>query len=157
VLLNVVINALDAMTDNGLVEIVLEADAPSAGARRAASQSAAVLSEHDALHVATSGGAAAPVPTCRIRIRDNGPGFTADALPRLFEPFYTTKDTGTGLGLPICRQIIRAHGGEITAQNRIHHGAEFIIELPLATAAENNDEARPVATRDLIPSTPAVA
>jgi two-component system sensor histidine kinase HydH len=136
VLLNVVLNALDALGPGGLVQIVLEADRPRTRSDDAASLNAGLQSEHDALHVATTGAdGQATAGVCRMRILDNGPGFTDEALPRLFEPFFTTKDTGTGLGLPICRQIVRAHAGEITARNRVPHGAEFVIELPLNAAA----------------------
>ena len=66
-----------------------------------------------------------------IRVLDTGPGFSGETLGRLFESFYTTKATGMGIGLPICRSIIEAHGGSISARNRVDGlGAEFEIELP---------------------------
>jgi len=66
----------------------------------------------------------------RIHVRDQGPGFGADALPRAFEPFYTSKAKGTGLGLSVCRRILTAHGGSIRAENHGGKGAEIILELP---------------------------
>jgi nitrogen fixation/metabolism regulation signal transduction histidine kinase len=65
-----------------------------------------------------------------VTVRDNGPGFEADALTRVFEPDYTTKPRGTGLGLTIARQAIEAHEGRMTAARASSGGAEVIIELP---------------------------
>jgi two-component system sensor histidine kinase HydH len=70
-------------------------------------------------------------PGMRVTVADNGPGIPADLLPRIFEPFVTRKDLGTGLGLTICHRIIEAHGGKLTAGNRLSGGAEFSIWLPL--------------------------
>ena len=67
-----------------------------------------------------------------ISIEDNGPGLGTDP-ERLFEPFYTTKSTGTGLGLPIARRICESYGGKLTAENRKEGGARFEIVLPLST------------------------
>lgn len=66
-----------------------------------------------------------------ISIRDNGTGFK-DAT-RIFEPFYTTKTQGTGLGLAVCRAIIEKHGGSIAAASPESGGAELTIHLPLIT------------------------
>ena len=67
-----------------------------------------------------------------VRVRDNGPGLSAEILPRIFEPFYTTKEVGkgTGLGLAITYGIIQEHGGQITAASDAHGGAVFTVELP---------------------------
>ncbi len=66
----------------------------------------------------------------RIKIRDNGPGISADHLGHLFDPFFTTKVDGLGLGLYICQQIIEDHNGEISAKNEEEKGAAFLIWLP---------------------------
>jgi C4-dicarboxylate-specific signal transduction histidine kinase len=65
-------------------------------------------------------------------VRDTGPGIPADVLPRIFEPFYTTKTAGTGLGLAISAGIVHDSGGELTAANRPEGGAVFRVALPVA-------------------------
>jgi signal transduction histidine kinase len=64
--------------------------------------------------------------------RDTGPGLSAEVLPRLFEPFYTTKPGGMGMGLSICRSIIEAHGGRLWAEANEPRGAVFQFTLPKA-------------------------
>jgi len=70
-----------------------------------------------------------PAAVC-IVIRDNGPGFPSSGIQRVFEPFYTTRKNGTGLGMAIASRIVEAHGGRIEARNAHPHGAELIIILP---------------------------
>jgi signal transduction histidine kinase len=70
--------------------------------------------------------------TVEIRVCDNGPGIPDDRLGRLFEPFYTTKATGMGMGLPVSRTIIEAHKGKLTAENRPRKGACFHFTLQVA-------------------------
>jgi signal transduction histidine kinase len=70
----------------------------------------------------------------RVRVMDNGPGVPVDQLRRIWEPDFTTKSRGTGLGLALVRQTVQAHGGSIQALNRPEGGAEFRVELPLRGA-----------------------
>lgn len=65
-----------------------------------------------------------------VRVRDNGPGFPPGGGRQLFEPFFTTKVRGTGLGLPICKRIIEAHGGTIGNGAEATPGAEIRLVLP---------------------------
>jgi len=65
-----------------------------------------------------------------VVVRDEGPGFPAEAACRLFEPFYTTKEKGMGIGLYLARRIIEAHGGTIEARRPEGAGAEFRVDLP---------------------------
>ncbi|MFK4810386.1 ATP-binding protein [Devosia sp. ZW T5_3] len=65
-------------------------------------------------------------------VEDSGPGIPEPNLPRLFDTFYTTKDNGMGMGLPICRSIVEAHGGQISADNNSTlGGARFSFTLPI--------------------------
>ena len=64
-----------------------------------------------------------------VEVSDSGPGLAQEALERLFQPFMTTKETGMGVGLSICRTIVEAHGGEIDARNRPEGGAIFRFTL----------------------------
>ena len=65
-----------------------------------------------------------------VSILDSGAGLSPAALSRLFEPYRTTKKHGNGLGLMICRRIVRAHGGELDAESKEGFGTRFIIRLP---------------------------
>ena len=68
-----------------------------------------------------------------IAVRDAGSGLSEDICARLFEPFFSTKDHGAGLGLPICRVIVEAHGGRLWADPPATRGAAFHFTLPSAT------------------------
>jgi two-component system, NtrC family, nitrogen regulation sensor histidine kinase NtrY len=65
-----------------------------------------------------------------IEVRDRGPGFTQAALENALVPFYSTKETGTGLGLTLCREIVEAHGGRLRIANRDGGGAVVTLFLP---------------------------
>ena len=72
----------------------------------------------------------------QLLIADNGPGFPVELLPRIFEPYVTTKSRGTGLGLPIVRKIVDEHRGSIEISNAPEGGARIDIRLPLAKMEE---------------------
>jgi signal transduction histidine kinase len=65
-----------------------------------------------------------------VGVRDTGHGLRPESLPRLFEPFYTTKPDGMGMGLSICRSIIEAHGGRLWATGCEPRGALFQFTMP---------------------------
>lgn len=69
--------------------------------------------------------------TVAIAVTDTGPGIAADNLPRLFEPFFTTRQQGMGMGLAICRTTAEAHGGQLSAQSVPGEGATFRLTLPV--------------------------
>jgi C4-dicarboxylate-specific signal transduction histidine kinase len=102
VMLNLIVNAIQAMSDIG------------EGARELQISIDAVPSE---------GGV-------RVGVRDTGPGLSPESLSRLFEPFYTTKPEGMGMGLLICRSIIEAHGGRLWATRCEPRGALFQFTIP---------------------------
>ena len=104
VLLNLIFNAVEAM---GSVE---------AGARELL-----ISTEQDHIGV-------------RVAVRDSGPGIDATHLERVFEAFYTTKSSGVGMGLSICRSIIDAHGGRLWAEANGPRGAVFHFTLPARKA-----------------------
>ena len=66
----------------------------------------------------------------RVGVRDTGPGLVPESLPRLFEPFYTTKAEGMGMGLAICRSIVEAHGGRLWATACEPRGTLFQFTIP---------------------------
>jgi signal transduction histidine kinase len=101
VMLNLIINAIQAMS--GLAEGIRE------------------------LHISAESTESDGV---RVAVRDSGPGLTEEILQRLFEPFYTTKPSGMGMGLSICRSIIEDHGGRLWATGHASQGAVFQFTIP---------------------------
>ena len=71
-----------------------------------------------------------------VAVKDAGPGIDAEQAERLFTPFFTTKPQGIGMGLPISRSIIEAHGGRLWAAKNEPHGAVFQFVLPTGRPAE---------------------
>lgn len=72
----------------------------------------------------------------QIRVRDNGPGISEDIIDRVFDPFFTTRSQGTGLGLAVVAMTVSNHGGEITVKNNPTGGAEFLINFPMANITD---------------------
>ncbi|MGO4512802.1 ATP-binding protein, partial [Bradyrhizobium sp. 2TAF36] len=70
--------------------------------------------------------------TIEVEVSDTGSGFRDDVIPNLFQTFFTTKDTGMGVGLSISRSIIEAHGGRMWAESNESGGATFRFTLPVA-------------------------
>jgi len=67
-----------------------------------------------------------------VEVRDSGPGIDSKNPERVFEPFYTTKTSGVGMGLSICRSIINGHGGRLWAEANDPRGAVFQFMIPTA-------------------------
>jgi signal transduction histidine kinase len=65
-----------------------------------------------------------------LKVEDTGPGMPPEVVEKIFEPFYTTKKEGTGLGLYITHLIVLAHRGEIRCESEVGKGTKFIIEVP---------------------------
>ncbi len=71
-------------------------------------------------------------------VTDDGPGIEADVMPHLFEPFFTTRPQGTGLGLAVVQDVARSHGGDVRAES-LRRGARFTLRLPAADAGGSHD------------------
>ena len=106
-LVNLIKNALEALEDQGQDGVV------TITTQRQAAQQQALLT-----------------------IQDNGPGIPPDLLPRLFEPYVTTKHKGTGLGLAIVKKIVEEHAGHLSARNSEAGGAMLSIRFPLDVEAD---------------------
>lgn len=65
-----------------------------------------------------------------VHVTDTGPGIPPEAMDKLFQPYYSTKKGGTGLGLPTSRRIIEEHGGTIRVHSELERGTDFVITLP---------------------------
>ena len=66
-----------------------------------------------------------------IHVTDTGPGIDADTIDRLFEPYFSTKKGGTGLGLPTSRRIVEEHDGTLSCHSEPGRGTEFTLALPI--------------------------
>jgi signal transduction histidine kinase len=105
VLLNLFLNAADAMPDGGTLSVKAELQAESHGERMV------------------------------IRVDDEGVGIPPELREKVFESFYTTKPTGTGLGLSVCYRIVSDHGGSIDVEGRESKGTSILITLPISKNA----------------------
>ena len=70
----------------------------------------------------------------QLAVADTGPGIPAEILPKMFEPLFSTKSFGTGLGLPTVKQIVEQHGGSIFIDSTLGRGTRAAITLPQASA-----------------------
>jgi len=90
------------------------------------------VEESDLQQVTVAARWARPTNMVEVRVRDSGPGLSPDVVTRLFQPFFTTKATGMGVGLSICRQIVEDHGGRLWADAGDGPGAVFCFTVPIA-------------------------
>lgn len=102
VLFNMVMNAVEALRDCEPDQGVIQVSADSVG------------------------------PIVELAVSDNGIGIRPEMMPRLFDPFVTTKSGGMGMGLAMCRRIVEAHAGHISVESNAHGGATFRVRLPVA-------------------------
>jgi len=105
VVLNLVLNAIDAMPQGGCLRVAVTPDTLRLGDRAQ--------------------------PAVRIDFIDTGLGIPPDHLAHIFEPFFTTKDTGSGLGLSISYELVKALGGDLSVVSRVDVGTTFTLRLPL--------------------------
>ncbi|MEI7644966.1 MAG: ATP-binding protein [Chloroflexales bacterium] len=122
VCLSLIFNAIEAMPDGGELRlgIYLAADGSDVGA--------------DGFTVVAGGHTASPMigPTVVIEIGDTGAGISSQDLPKIFEPFYTTRMKGTGLSLALSYSIVEQHHGEMAVRSALGQGTTFRIRLPVA-------------------------
>ena len=76
-----------------------------------------------------------------ITVADSGPGFAPKDVRRIFDPFFTTKSHGMGMGLSICRALVEAHNGQLSAHSGVEKGAVFEITLPAGDLSRSLDSA----------------
>lgn len=131
VFLNLCMNAFQAM--NGAGSIRIETRIASEGS--AAARAAAMPDDFSPAVATDSSGA--PGTMVEIVIADTGKGIPAEELPRIFDPFFSTKDEGVGLGLSLVHKIIENHNGHIRVSSKPGDGTTFVISLPVAGAAES--------------------
>jgi signal transduction histidine kinase len=109
--MNVMLNAIQAMPGGGTLQVRASVLPPDRAA----------VSSHSAV----------PTRVAQIVVSDTGPGIAPEDLDRIFEPYFTTRESGTGLGLALTHKIVEEHGGRIRAESQVGSGATFIISLPL--------------------------
>jgi nitrogen fixation/metabolism regulation signal transduction histidine kinase len=112
VLTNLVINAIDAMNGNGSIEIRTD-----------------LVKKRE-------------ISYCRLSVKDSGKGISSSNSQMIFTPYFTTKESGTGLGLPIVERIVNDHGGAIWFNSAEGMGTTFFIDLPADVAAETGGGAK---------------
>ncbi|MBK8475712.1 MAG: response regulator [Opitutaceae bacterium] len=121
---NIVMNAAQAMPQGGRIRVELANETVPEGDRLLA-----------------------PGRYLRLTLADDGPGISPEALPRIFDPYFTTKKTGHGIGLATVHSIIKKHGGHITVASTLGQGTVFKIWLPAAAAAPAAAQPAALATR----------
>jgi len=75
-----------------------------------------------------------------VSFTDTGVGIPAQSLPKLYEPLFTTKARGIGLGLPIVKSLVEGHGGTIEVQSEVAKGSTFTVKLPVGRGEEKKHE-----------------
>jgi PAS domain S-box-containing protein len=138
VLLNLCVNARDAMPNGGIVTI--------AGENAILDRNYAAMNPE-----------AKPGPYIVLKVKDNGTGIPPEVVDRIFEPFFTTKEVGkgTGIGLSTLHAIVKGHGGFVTVQTEVGKGTEFAVYLPAVEArategADQTQETIPLGSGELV-------
>ncbi len=116
---NLAINSIQAMPDGGVIDISLENYLPGGQSRLPLSGTKRYV---------------------RIGVQDHGRGIDKEHLSRIFDPYFTTKDVGNGLGLAICFSIVNKHDGYITVESEPGEGTVFYVYLPAAASVEASTE-----------------
>ena len=136
--IDMVLRAYQAQADNDGIDVekYLDPDLPAISLHSDSLQAALMNLVKNALESMDEGGQLV-VRTYTTRqsvaldLIDTGRGVDANTVLHMFEPFYTTKDEGSGLGLPTAQRIIEAHGGRISVQSEVGRGTKFVLEFPV--------------------------
>jgi signal transduction histidine kinase len=110
-LLNLVFNAMDAQPQGGAILISVSQEVAGEGG-------------------GSGSNGRSHIWWITLTVADQGPGIPAGMAERIFDPYFSTKETGLGMGLAICRRIVEDHGGEISVENSVAGGADFRVRLP---------------------------
>ena len=105
VFMNLILNSIQAMKDGGTISI---------STRLAARNNADLVKEY-----------------VQVEVRDNGIGIPPENLEHIFDPFFTSKDEGSGLGLAVSHQIVQEHGGYVTVESTVGQGTSFFVQVPV--------------------------
>lgn len=117
---NIIANAVDACDGKGKVEISLGISRHFSESMPFNNKAASILDGHTGEEE----------EFIRITVRDNGPGIAPEIREKIFVPFFTTKKSGTGLGLAMAQKIVHAHGGVLDLKSEPNKGTDFIIKIP---------------------------
>ncbi|GLX77626.1 PAS domain-containing sensor histidine kinase [Thalassotalea insulae] len=103
---------------------------------------------HNSLQVIKTGAVIDISAYCRdnfayVSVKDNGPGISNELAAKIFEPFYTSRVQGTGLGLAVVKSVAQAHQGDVYLLSKAHEGAHFCIKLPLLMSEKPSTEVKP--------------
>ncbi|MGH9429548.1 MAG: two-component system sensor histidine kinase NtrB, partial [Terriglobia bacterium] len=122
VFVNIMVNALQALGGQGKIQI---ACGPSSVFQRAGSSVHGNVSEKNLSRQVDL------APYAWVRVEDNGQGIPNEVLSKIFYPFFTTKEKGSGIGLAIAQKIVDSHHGSIDVESEVGKGTVFTIKLPL--------------------------
>ncbi|HCP44977.1 MAG TPA: hypothetical protein DIU15_02995 [Deltaproteobacteria bacterium] len=141
VALNLLLNGIESMAKRGgrlmISTHVRHTDLPDSGITSLRSRAPGTGNE-----VRVKRGSVATPSYVEIAFDDEGEGIRPEDVRKLFIPFFTTKAEGTGLGLPICERIMRAHGGAMEIESVLGEGTRFTLRLPLPESRDDSQEGR---------------
>jgi two-component system sensor histidine kinase HydH len=127
-LINIFQNAIDAMDEQGVLQVKIE---------KITSDHDPASRNKDTSEEPESGGVGGCI---RILIKDSGKGIHREVIDKIFYPFFTTKDRGSGLGLSFAKKVVDAHKGFIDVESGLGQGTTFIIQIPIICSAEQRGE-----------------
>jgi signal transduction histidine kinase len=143
VMLNIYMNALQAMPDGGILSVschLLSAECPLPGTACGSSPETTQGTYSTAAHCHRCLGESAPQQWLELSVSDTGSGIPPEQLERIFQPFFTTKAHGIGLGLAITRRLVEDHGGYIHVEGNSGYGATLSVRLPIVTDGMDHQE-----------------